>query len=119
MFNPSQITQQEVFSLTKKYVEKIKPILEDKLKKVVIFGSYARGDFGLESDIDILILVDEDEKKISKYNKEMAVVEVDINLEYNTVLAPILISEKKFSQYKNVIPFYQNVVNEGVVVYEQ
>lgn len=119
MHSLSSTTQQEVFSLIKKYIEKIKPILDDKLKKVIVFGSYARGDYDIESDVDILILVDEDENKISKYNKEMTVVEVNMNLEYNTVLVPILISEQKFLQYKNIIPFYQNVVNEGVVVYEQ
>lgn len=48
-------------------VEKIKPIFEDRLKKVILFGSYARGDYDGESDIDIMVMVDDDEINLKKY----------------------------------------------------
>ena len=42
----------------KKYVEDVHKIYGDKLRTIILYGSYARGDFGPDSDIDIMILVD-------------------------------------------------------------
>jgi predicted nucleotidyltransferase len=34
-------------------IERVRPVFGDKLKKVILFGSYARGDYDAESDVDI------------------------------------------------------------------
>ena len=44
--------------ILKKYVDELKKIYGTYLKSVVLYGSYARGDFSEESDIDIMILLD-------------------------------------------------------------
>ena len=44
--------------ILKKYVEDVHKIYGERLKSVILYGSYARGDFGPNSDIDIMILVD-------------------------------------------------------------
>ena len=41
-----------------KFAQQIRSIFGDSLKKVVVYGSYARGDYQKNSDIDIMILVD-------------------------------------------------------------
>jgi len=41
-------------------------MLNRLLKKVIVYGSYARGDYQKNSDIDIMILVDADETEIKK-----------------------------------------------------
>lgn len=33
-------------------------LLENKIYKIVLYGSYARGDFDTESDVNIIILLD-------------------------------------------------------------
>lgn len=45
-----------ISNLLTEYVSVLKQLYGAKLKKVILFGSYARGDFGPESDIDIMIL---------------------------------------------------------------
>lgn len=42
-------------SLLKQYIEEIGKIYGEHLKSVILYGSYARGDFRPESDIDIMI----------------------------------------------------------------
>ena len=44
--------------ILKKYVKDIQQLYGNKLKTVLLYGSYARGDFRADSDIDIMILVD-------------------------------------------------------------
>lgn len=49
---------QRLNEMLKKYVEDVHKIYGESLKTVILYGSYARGDFRPDSDIDILILVD-------------------------------------------------------------
>lgn len=112
-------TKEETYDILTEYINKIKPILGNKLKKVILFGSYARGDYDEESDVDIMLMIDDDESRLNKYDNELTHIEVNINLDNNIVIIPILMSEKKFKKYADVVPFYKNVVNEGVILYEQ
>ena len=50
----------------KKYVEDVHKIYGDKLRTIILYGSYARGDFGPDSDIDIMILVDLSDDEIRR-----------------------------------------------------
>ena len=38
------------------FSEDVKRILGDKLTKIIVYGSYARGDYREDSDVDIMIL---------------------------------------------------------------
>ena len=40
------------------FLNKVKVLLDDRLKKVILYGSYARGDYNNSSDIDMMILTD-------------------------------------------------------------
>lgn len=111
-------TQKEVFELIKQYTDEIKPVLGEDLKKVILYGSYARGDFNEESDIDILLMVGSEEN-INDKDNELVKIEVNINLNNDVLITPIIINEEKFSKYKEILPFYKNIINEGVVFYEQ
>ncbi|HCJ56650.1 MAG TPA: DNA polymerase subunit beta [Clostridiaceae bacterium] len=101
------------------YINEVKLVLGERLKKVMLFGSYARGDFDEESDIDIMLMIDDDESNLNKYDDILTPIEVNINLNNDVFIVPVLMSEKKFEKYENVVPFYRNVVNEGVILYEQ
>ena len=52
-----------------------KQLYGDKLNKIILYGSYARGDNTEESDIDIMIILDgdiDDVKKMRSLTAEMA-----------------------------------------------
>ena len=40
------------------FVKQSKKILGKRVKKIILYGSYARGDYNNSSDIDILVLTD-------------------------------------------------------------
>lgn len=43
-----------VQKIMKDFLEEVKVILGNRLKKIMLYGSYARGDYSKSSDIDII-----------------------------------------------------------------
>lgn len=87
----------------------------DKFQQAVLYGSYARGDYDEESDIDIMIIVDMSPEELRNYRWNLSCFCADLNLKYDTLITSKLQSLKIFEQWKDVLPFYQNVLKEGVV----
>lgn len=49
------------------FLQQIKGIFGTHLSKVILYGSYARGDYKDNSDVDVMILVDLPEEEIKKW----------------------------------------------------
>ncbi|MBR5597866.1 MAG: nucleotidyltransferase domain-containing protein [Lachnospiraceae bacterium] len=99
-----------------KYVNELEKIYGTYLKEVILYGSYARGDFSEDSDIDIMILLDLDDMLIKKYRHELSGTTYDFNMDYNIDIKPIAKSKKHFEQWVNVYPFYKNIKRDGVLL---
>ena len=50
---------------------KAKEIASDKLVKVILYGSYARGDYEEWSDIDVMVLVNGDDHTTKLFEQEL------------------------------------------------
>ena len=97
-----------------KFVKEIKKVLENRLIKVILYGSYARGDFHKNSDIDILLLTDLNEKEIEEYREKICDIIFDIELEEDIHISPIIKNIDKYNARVDIIPFYMNIQREGV-----
>jgi predicted nucleotidyltransferase len=106
-------------TITKEVCASAKEVLGDKLEKIVLFGSYARGDYREDSDIDIMILADiqpEDaDNTEDKIRSLMGGYNLDV--EYGVLISLMAICSATFHKYINAMPFYKNVQEEGVVLY--
>lgn len=98
------------------FLEEVKTILGSRLKKIVLYGSYARGDYSRNSDIDIMILTDLSDKEISEYSMKIWEKSADIEIDQGIVISPLLRNIDSFNSWLEVKPFYKNIVNEGVVL---
>lgn len=67
------------------------------------------------SYIDIMIMVDLTKEELSKYRTPLNNFCADLDLENNVLLSPKLQSRSFFDEWKQVLPFYQNVLKEGVL----
>lgn len=90
-------------------------IFNDKFQNVILYGSYARGDFDNESDIDIMIMVDASRDELKKHRKTFSKFFSEINIEYGVFLTSKLQSSSYFKEWQNVMPFYQNIIKEGIL----
>jgi len=86
------------------------------LENVLLYGSYARGEQGEESDIDIMALVDMPKDELSKYRRAVSDLSSDMDLRHDVLLSIKLQDSDTFHRYANVLPFFQNVIREGISV---
>lgn len=83
----------------------------DRLKDIILYGSYARGDARDESDIDVMVVL-RDVVAPGREIDRMIDVITDINLKYGVLLAVVPVSEEKFLGVNS--PLLLNVRREGV-----
>lgn len=106
-------TESQLNILLSHTVSAVQQIFDDKLNSVILFGSYARGDYDEESDIDILILADIPAKDLSSYRKPIDHLCGELLMEYGIVVSIIEKDAETYNRYKSVLPFYKNIELEG------
>lgn len=109
---PNQIKE-----LLQQYVHDIHDIYGNTLKAVILYGSYARGDFNDSSDVDIMILVDATDEAIRKNGERISDITFDFNMDHDILIMPIVKNSQHFQYWLSAYPFYENVRSEGVELY--
>ncbi|MDD5133580.1 MAG: nucleotidyltransferase domain-containing protein [Candidatus Nanoarchaeia archaeon] len=84
--------------------------LKDKSKKIILFGSFSKGEDTTESDIDIFILTD----------KKTEIKEIIHNnlIKFKKV-SPIITDSNEFIILKNKDKALYNQINEGIVIWSE
>lgn len=72
---------QDMKKLIEQYIFEIKKIYGPHLRKVILYGSYARGDFKSDSDVDIMILLDISDLDLKAYSQSLSYMTYDFNLD--------------------------------------
>lgn len=80
---------------------------------IILYGSYARGDFNSESDIDLLILVDKEKVSIAD-RTHVSYPLYDLGFDHGLVISPKVFSKQVWSGETAKTPFYYEVKKEGV-----
>ena len=76
---------------------KLKKEFRDKVEEVIVFGSYARGDFKEDSDIDILIVVNDE-----KIENDVRKVAYSFIPEIGRLISVKVIDRKTFENMKRM-----------------
>ena len=99
----------------KDFTETMKNHYGDRLSKIILYGSYARGDFNEESDIDFMVLLNDEEVKAMKELSNTNDKVYDLILKHDILVSMFATSIKKFQLATKA--FYKFVKKEGVTVY--
>ena len=109
-------SQNVLNEITTKVVQAARESLGEKLDKVILYGSYARGDFDDESDIDIMILADVPLEEQGYERKKIRKLLNRVDLEHDIVLSLCVINRGTFNRYVHDLPFFANVSKHGVEI---
>ncbi|MCD8052832.1 MAG: nucleotidyltransferase domain-containing protein [Lachnospiraceae bacterium] len=108
---------QTMQSIMERYILEVRQIYGNHLRKIILYGSYARGDFREDSDVDVMILLDLAEEEIKNYRHQLSDITFDFNMDYDMDIKPIAKSESHFMKWVQNYPFYANINREGIVLY--
>lgn len=106
-----KIKPKRITEILEKFKKEIKQIYQEELTQLVLFGSQARGDAKVDSDIDILIVLKKVNKDSPKYQKVINLIS-DLCLDYELLISCIYISESQFNQEQS--PLLINIHKEGI-----
>ena len=110
----NQLADKKIIAVTQEVLNVTRDTFGEKLNKVILFGSYARGDFDSESDVDIFILADIPQAETNKWINRIDDRLPDFLYDYELLVCIHLTSKELFDNYYHVQPYYQNVIKEGV-----
>ena len=99
--------KEQVIELVKRYCEVIQNIFS--VKKVVLYGSYSRGDQKEWSDIDVAVFLNERKEDIltaeSKLHK--------LRREIDSRIEPVILDEEK-----DLSGFAKEVLKSGIIIFQ-
>ncbi len=96
---------------------KINGVYGDIIDKIVLYGSYARGDETAESDMDIALILKDGET--NDMHDALTEIVVDYELECGIVLSVVTIEDTNYREWRRVLPYYKNLDKEGILLWKR
>jgi uncharacterized protein len=87
--------------------------LGERVEKVILYGSQARGDARDDSDIDVLIVLKDDFKYRTMLKKTSKIV-AKLSLDNDVVISRAFASRQQYEQSR--MPFLMNVRRDGIAI---
>jgi len=101
-------------AITQAVKTELQRLYGDRLAKVILYGSYARGDYNEESDIDFLVVLKDEEIDVGRELRTMSRPLYQISYDNDIYISkhPTTLKRLQNSQFL----FYKNIRREGVEV---
>lgn len=110
IFAPVLIGQEEEAVQT--FVEMLRHSLGSALHGMLLYGSKARNEPGIDSDVDLLVIVQTADWSTRNLVSHIA---ARISLDHDVLLAPHVVSLSRWQAMgQDPFMFYQNVFQEGI-----
>ena len=113
-YQPKALTPEQLQTLSQDVKQALTELYGDRLDRVILYGSYARGDFHAESDVDYMVVLRDDEVKSGQEIRRMVDKIYDLSDEHYMLVSVKPASLKKYM--KSDLFLYQNVRREGKLI---
>ena len=107
-------TTQDAVKIAGEVYQACNRLFGNNVRDVFLYGSYARGDYDDESDVDILLTVDAGAEELSGRRREVSAVSSDLSLKHDVTVSVTVKPKDQFYKYADVLPYYRNVLREGI-----
>ncbi|GAB3804452.1 nucleotidyltransferase domain-containing protein [Spirosoma humi] len=98
--------------IVREFKKAVQELYGDRLVDVVLYGSYARGDYDDESDIDLMVVLTDESVNTYAELFRLSDFTMDFILRYGKAISVLPIPAKRY--YKSFGPVYQNARLEGL-----
>lgn len=97
-------------------VQGLTAIFQNNISMIILYGSVARNEATNESDIDIAIIIKEEMD--DQTQKQFINWAAEMDIRYEKVFSIVDIREDNMKKWEEVLPFYQNIRKEGIVLWK-
>jgi predicted nucleotidyltransferase len=104
---------ESIFPILLNFKNSAADIYGSRLKKIILYGSYARGMARKDSDIDLMIVLSEMDSAFAEIER-LNEIKYDLGLEYEVFISSNPVSEEIFTH--STLPIYKNVAREGIEI---
>lgn len=109
-------TQQQALQILGEVYDACKRRFGCPIDAAYLYGSYARGDYHGDSDVDILLTVPTDD--LAGLRKIAASVTSQLSLRHDVTVSVAIKPTAQLKRYGDTLPYFRNVLKEGIA-YEQ
>lgn len=106
-------TESQLTRIIKDMVECYRSVYGRDIVEIMLYGSYARGDYTADSDVDIVAVVHGSRRALQEKLKSIWDVSAALGLENDVVVSPTVIPYDEFTKYKQSLPYYRSIAEEG------
>jgi uncharacterized protein len=104
------ITNNILLNRIKETVLAIEPTAE-----IILYGSYARGDNREDSDIDVLVLVNNDMLSYQD-KKKISYPLYELETEIGIIISPVIYDKQLWKNKHYITPFYKSIQSDGILL---
>ena len=98
------------------FTNEMQKMFGKSLRKIILYGSYARGDFKVNSDMDLMILTSLSDDEIKRLENEVYDIAFEYEMTYGIAISVNVKNEDHFNYWLGALPYYDNVKKEGIVL---
>ncbi|MCL2881696.1 MAG: type II toxin-antitoxin system RelB/DinJ family antitoxin [Coriobacteriia bacterium] len=89
----------------------------DKLQEVRLYGSYARGDYDDESDIDFALIVEVERERLGDYHAGIVEIADAASIDFGVAVSINAVPAGQYHAWSSELPYYQAIKDEGEVIH--
>lgn len=102
--------RREALDILGSVYDRCAPILP--ITDAYLYGSYARGDYDSESDVDIMLVSSLPKDEIWPLRRRVSQIANELSTDHDISVSVCVRSREQFQP--KALPYYQNVVNDGI-----
>ena len=100
-------------TILSKLLSQLSQHYQERLDRVILFGSYARGEATSDSDIDVLVILEEPVDATVELQQTSQLV-AELCLEHNVLISRLFLSRSRYETERS--PLLNNIRREGVLL---
>lgn len=103
-----------IYQVANEYKANLQQLYGSELAEVILFGSYARGDYSEESDVDFAVILRNPNTRTAEEIIKTSVIGSRLSLKYGIMLSSLPVSlHKKETSMQGI---YQDIRKEGIII---
>ena len=106
-------TKIQIDNISQQISQSYRSVYGDNIVAIYLYGSYARGNYDEESDVDIAAIIRGNRIDLQRKLKQIWDVSADIGLKNDVIVSPTVIPFDEYEEYKHTLPYYMNIQTEG------